>query len=200
MYGFIKFNYPRLYSLSCQVLMPTQDREPVKIRLHNTLTRELSYFVEAQFSSPSLWETDDQRLVLQPGESRKLAWEVGKENVDLGFFIFARVFTSATTAHGMLESTCGTLVLNLPFKGGPTIYYAMILAVVISMAIGLWLWFHYRDRSQPPSSIYSSWMIFISAVVIIGIASSFFNFWFVAIVMILLALLSIAVFLIPHKA
>ncbi|NJD58889.1 MAG: hypothetical protein FIA98_05765, partial [Anaerolineae bacterium] len=122
LYGFIKFNYPRLYSLSCPVLMTPLDQLPVTIRLHNSLDRNLKWFVEAQFSAPGLMDTYDQTLELQPGETRKLSWQVCKQNIDLGNFIFARVFTSATTASGMQEATCGTFVLKLPFSGGPVIY------------------------------------------------------------------------------
>jgi hypothetical protein len=199
MYGFIKYGYPRLYSLSCPVLMTVEDSEPVSIRLHNSLDRNLSYFVEAQLSAPYLIVTDDQRLDLQPGESQKLIWQVDKENIDLGSFIFARVFTSAAAANGFHESTCGTFVLNLPLAGGPAIYYSFFILSLLGIALGLWLWFSNRDYSIPGTSTRSGWMIFLAGVVVVGLVTSLVNFWFVAIVTVFLALLSVGVYLIPHK-
>jgi hypothetical protein len=199
MYGFIKYGYPRLYSLACPVLMTTQDQEPVTIRLSNSLDRNLNYFIEAQLSSPIIIITDDQNLQLSPGESRKIAWQVGKENIDLGSFIFARVFTSAAAANGFHESTCGTFVLNLPFQGGPTLYYALFALAVIGLFAGLWLWFRYRDLADSGDRVRSGWMVFMAVAVLISLVSSYLNFWFVAIVMVLLILLATFVYLVPRK-
>jgi hypothetical protein len=199
MYGFTKYGYPRLYSLSCPVLMTTQDNELVTIRLHNSLDRALGYFVKAQLSGPDLIVTEDENLELQPGESRQISWEINKDNIDLGNFIFARVYTLAATANGFRESTCGTFVVNLPVTGGPTIYFILLSVSIVGITIGLLLWLRYRDFSLPGTNARSGWMIFFAAVVVVGLLTSLFNFWFTAIILVFLALLSFGVYLIPHK-
>jgi hypothetical protein len=199
MYGFIKFGYPRLLSLSCPVLMTAQDREQVTIRIRNTLDRDLSYFVQAQLSAPYLMVTDEEHLDLQPGESRKLAWEVGRENIDLGFFIFARVYTSASTANGFHEATCGTTVLNLPFKGGPTLYFALFILSIVGIGVGMWLWMSNRDFTIPGTSTRSGWMTFIAVAIMVGLVTSLLNFWFGALIVVFLVIFAASVYLIPHK-
>jgi hypothetical protein len=199
MYGFIKYGYPRLTSLSCPVLMTLQDREPVTVRLRNPLDKNLSYYVNAQFSSGVMISTIDQRVELQPGETKTLSWEVGKENIDLGNFIFARVFTSAASSLGMRESTCGTFVVKLPVRGGPVIFYAISFLAVLGAAVGLLLWFRHSEMSQPDVISQSLWMRFIAMVVAVGIMAGILNLWFFAILTVLLALLTTSVFLIPRK-
>jgi hypothetical protein len=199
LYGFIKYNYPRLYSLSCPVLMTPLDQQPVTIRLHNSLDRNLKWFVEAQFSTPALMDTSDQTLELQPGETRKLVWQVDKHNIDLGNFIFARVFTSAATASGMQEATCGIFVLNLPFSGGPVIYYATLALTVVAAGLGFLLWKRNTELSDPGASSLLWWMSFMCLVIAIGLICALLGFWFVALVMVLLTLLTTGVYLIPRK-
>jgi len=199
LYGFIKYGYPRLYSLSCPVLMTTRDRGSVTIRLKNTLERNLSYYVQTQLSTPSLMDTHEQRLDLSPGESRKISWDVTEVNIDLGNFILAHAFTSAATARGMRESTCGTLVLNLPFQGAAMVYYFLFFLTVIGIAVGLWVWIRYRDLSNPADRVRYGWMFFIAAVVLAGMITSYFNFWFAAILMIFLTLLTSTAYLISQK-
>jgi hypothetical protein len=199
MYGFIKYDYPRLTSLACPVLMTTQDSLPVTIRLHNSLDRNLKWFVEAQFSAPYMIETNDQTLELQPGESRKLSWEVDNQNVDLGFFIFARVFSSAATTAGMREATCGTLVLNLPFGGGPVIFYGLLVISVILAGVGFLLWKRNALMSDDGVTSRFWWMRFMSIVLVVGLVTALINSWFAALVMVMLAILCTAVYMIPRK-
>jgi hypothetical protein len=198
MYGFIKYSYPRLTSLSCPLLMTLPDRELVTIRLRNPLDKNLSYYVKAQFSSGVIISTTAQRVELQPGETKSLSWEVGKENIDLGNLILANVFTSAASSMGMMESTCGTLVLKLPVRGGPAIFYATLFLAVLGVAVGLLLWFRNSEMSNSTAISQWWWMLIISFVVAVGIVVGILNLWFFAILTVLLVLLTTSVFLISH--
>jgi hypothetical protein len=200
MYGFIKYGYPRLTSLSCPVLMTLPDRLPITIRILNPLDKPLSVYINAQFSSPVIIRNVEDRVELQPGETKTFSWEVGKENVDLHNFILARVFTSAATTSGMRESTCGTLVLKLPFKGGPMIFYASLVLVALAGGFGLWLWPRHSDWSDPAIVSQGWWMRFDAFVITVGVVAAIMNWWFLGILTLLLALLlSLGVFLIPRK-
>ncbi len=199
LYGFIKFNYPRLTSLTCPVLMTTLDRELVTVKLHNPLDRVLTWHVQAQFSPNIVLTETSERVDLQPGESRLLSWEVGQENVDLGYFIFARVFASSSSTLPMRESTCGTLVLDLQFNGGPTIFYAVLILSAFGLALGLILWFRFADPSDSGIMSHTWWMRFIALVIVIGVIAAIFNSWFFALLMAFLALLLMGVILMPRK-
>ena len=199
MYGFIKYGYPRLTTLSCPVLMTSLDRLPVTISLHNSLDRPLSLYINAQRSSFVQIVNSEETVVLQPGETQSIAWELGTENIDLHTFIFARVFTSAATAAGMREATCGTLVLNLPFKGGPVIFYICLVLFIITGVIGLWLWPRHNDISDPARDSQIWWIRFVALVIAVGVIAGIFNWWFLGIVTLLLTLLTLGVYLLQTK-
>ena len=199
MYGFIKYNYPRLTSLTCPVLMTSQDQEPVSVKLRNPLDRSLSWYVDAQFSPNIIISDTSERFDLQPGESRVLSWDVDQKNVDLGYFIFARAFASSSSSMPMREATCGTLVLDLPIKGGPAIFFTVLILSAIGAAVGLLLWSRNYDVTDPGAVSQTWWMRFITLVVAIGIITAIFNIWFVALLMVFLVLLTTGVFLIPRK-
>ena len=197
MYGFIKYGYPRLTSLSCPVLMTSLDRLPAKISLHNSLDRPLSMYINAQLSSFVQIINAEETIVLQPGETRSFSWDLGRENIDLQTFVFARVFTSAATSAGMREATCGTLVLNLPFKGGPVIFYICLALFVITGVIGLWLLPRHSDKSDPARDSRIWWIRFVALVLAIGVIAGIFSWWFLGIVTLLLTLLTSGCFSTP---
>ena len=199
MYGFILFNYPRLSSLSCPMLMTTADREPVTVKIRNPLDRTLSWYVDAQFSPNIIISDTSERFDLQPGESKVLSWDVDQANVDLGNFIFARALATSSSTLPKREATCGTFVLNLPFKGGPIIFYAILILSVLGVTLGLILWSRQKDPSDPGAVSTTWWMRFITLVVTIGVIAGIFNVWFLALLMVFLTLLTTGVFLIPRK-
>jgi hypothetical protein len=200
MYGFIKYGYPRLSTLSCPVLMTTVDRLPITMRFHNSLDKPLGIYVNAQLSTFVMIVNSEERVYLQPGETRSFSWEVGKENIDLHNFIFARVFTSAATASGMREATCGTLVLNLPFNGGPVIFYASLVLAALAGGVGLWLWPRNSDMSDSAVVSQGWWMRFVAFVIAVGVVAVILNWWFLGILTLVLTMLSLSVFLIPRKS
>jgi hypothetical protein len=199
-YGFVKYDYPSIPSLSCPVLMTSLDHQPVTIRLHNPLNQNLNWYVNAQFSTNFIIDTKEERVVLQPGETRTISWEVGRENVDLNNFIFANVFISPAAALKMRASTCGTLVLNLPFKGGPTIFFTILVLTVLVGGFGLWLWQHHIDMSNPTTVSLTWWMRFVASVITVGVVAGILNWWYLGILTLLLTLLSFGVFLFHRDA
>ena len=198
-YGFIKYDYPGIPSLSCPMLMTYHDRQPVTIRLNNPLDRDLTYYVKAEFSTNLIIATEEERVVVKPGETRTLSWEVGSENIDLNNFIFANVFFSPAAAMKMRASTCGTLVLNLPFSGGPVIFNIILQLAVLTSGFGLWFWPRYSDKGNPAVVYLTWWMRFAAIVIGVGVVAAIFNWWFLAILTLVLIMLSLSVFLLPQK-
>ncbi len=199
MYGFDRSGYPRLASLACPKLMTIQDTGQVSIKLHNTLDRNLSYFVEADFSSPVLILTNEQQVQLSPQEKRLIVWDVDKGNISPGNLILTHVFTSAATAQGMHESTCGTFVLNLPFQGGPILFYANLIFALLAGGVGLWLWFRYSQRIEQGVISQANWMRFIAITVFVGLVLAMLDVWFFALLVVLLIILASSVFLISAR-
>ena len=198
-YGFVKYTNEPLKSLRCPVLMTTKDRLPVTIRLNNPNDKVITRVVQAQFSTRLTVDTVQEKVELQPGETKTLSWEVGEENVDLKRFIFARVFTYPATSLPMTDSSCGTMVLRLPFKGGLVIFYGAVLLAAIGMGAGFWLWLRHSDLSEPAVVTQSWQMRFIAVVIAVGVLVSYIGIWILAVLALTLALVSFSVFLMPRK-
>jgi len=199
LYGFVKYTTNSLSSLSCPVLMTTLDREPVTIRLHNSLDKPIIWPVRAEFSAPLEIITVDEKVELQPGETKTISWVVGKENIDLSMFIFARVFAFPASSKAMAESTCGTFILPLPIKGGPFIFYLSLFLTALGIGVGLWLWQRHSDMSDSAVFAQLSRMRFITLVIAVGIIASILSWWPLAILTLALTLVTLSVFLIPRK-
>jgi hypothetical protein len=200
MYGFTIYHYPRLSSLNCPVLMTSQDLEPVTVKLSNRLDRPLSWYVSGQFSSNNGIISMNERMDLQPGESKVLSWEVGRENVVLGNFVFAYTYASSISTPPRLEATCGILVLNLPFKGGPIIFYTSLLLSVLGILFGWIFWSCNADRSDSKIISQSLWMRFMTVEVAIGVITGIVGIWFLALLTVFLAFLSSLVYVTQGKA
>jgi hypothetical protein len=175
--------------------MTAQERLPVTIRLKNPLDQNLSWYVNTQFSTPLIMTTSKETLELQPGVTRTLTWEVDKTNIDLGTFIFAHVFASGGRL-GMREATCGTYVLPLAIVGGPTIYYGGLALSVLFAVAGLWLWLHHADMSQPTVVSRSWWLRFLFLLIALAVVTSIVSFWFFAVVLLILTMLTLIVALV----
>ena len=199
MYGFVRYDYPSNPTLSCPLLMTWLDRESVTIKLKNPLERTLTYYVKAEFSTNQIIKKVEQRIEVPPREIKTITWEVDKENIDLKYFIFANVFTSPSAALKMTATNCGTLVLKIPIAGGTKLFLATLVLVGLFLGVGLWLWLRHSEKSAPGMRAQAGWMLFVSVVVVIGVISGIFNWWFLGIVTVLLTILTVSVFLIPGK-
>ncbi len=200
MYGFTIFHYPRLTSFHCPVLMTSQDRQNVTARLSNRLDRPISWYVNSQFSSESAIISTDERIDLQPGERKEVVWEVGNENVVLGYYIFAYTLASSVSTPPRLESTCGTLVLKLPFKGGPIIFYDSLILAIMGAAIGWILWSRHADMGDAKIVSQTLWMRFMTVLVTVCVILSLFISWFLALLLVFVAFLASIVYLTQNKA
>jgi hypothetical protein len=200
MYGFSRYPDEKHTPLSCPALMTTQDRGQVIARLHNPLKKTITLYVKAQMSSSLLIDTLNETVELQPGETQILHWDVGEENIDMNYFIFAFVQILPTSTLTMKGATCGTLVLDLPFRGGPILYYATVILAAVGIGLGAWLWFRNIDWGDP-KMVYDSWfMRFIILDIVIGVAGSMLGWWGAGLVSLVVLLLTWSVYIYPRRS
>ncbi len=200
MYGFSRYPDEAHTPLSCPALMTTQDSGQVTARLHNPLEKTITLYVKAQMSSSLLIDTLKETVELQPGETRILSWEVGEENIDMNYFIFAFVQILPTSSLPLKGATCGTLVLDLPFRDGPVLFYAVLVLAAVGIGIGAWLWFRNIDWSDP-RMVHNSWfMRFILLDIVVGVIGSILGWWAVGLVSLVILLLTWSVYIYPRRS
>jgi hypothetical protein len=198
-YGFERFTEDPLKGLSCPVLMTTQDRAQVTLRLHNPNEKAINRKVEVQISSRLTWISDEQWVEVQPDETKTVAWEIGEEHIDLKRFIFASVRAYPSPSLPLVESTCGVLVLDLPFAGGVVLFYVALGLTALGIAFGLWLWTRHADLSEPAVVSQSRFMRFLAGVIIVGVVGSLLGWWIIGLLSLVVMLLTWTVFLYPRR-
>lgn len=195
-YGFTRYTNETLPSLSCPVLMTELDRELVTLRLNNPLDKAINRTVRVQLSGKYNIISIDEKVKLQPGETKTLSWEIGKENTDVNYLIFVHAFAFPASSLEMKEATCGTYMMNLPIKGGPIIYYTTLGLAFFCLGVGSWLWWRNSDMSSIPLVSLSRRMRFITWVINIGMIASIFGWWIIGLMALVITSLTFVVFVV----
>jgi hypothetical protein len=199
LYGFEDFTNAQLTTLSCPVLMTSNDQKQITIKLHNPNDKAIVRKVEAELSSKLAILNYAGIVEFQPGETKTVAWEIGKENIDLNHFIFASVRAYPSKNLLLVEATCGIMVLDLPFGGGPVLFYVILILAALSLSFGLWLWTRHSDLSEPGAVSQSGFMRFLTGVIIVGVVGSILGWWIIGLLSLVIMLLTWSVYLFPRR-
>jgi len=130
-YGFNRRASTRLPGLRCPILLDKDETGLVSVKVSNTTERKLSPSVKAEFSSKLLPISTLDSIQIEAGESKTMEWTIGPENVDLDKFIFSKVLVFASYPIPDREATCGTLVIDLPMRGGTMLVLLTVLGVMV---------------------------------------------------------------------
>lgn len=188
-YGFDRTGGARLSSLSCPILMTRTETTNLSIRLSNSTEKKVSPSIKVDLSSPITPFSSIEEAILEPGESKRLSWQIGPENIDLGRFVFARVWTYAAYPLKDQEATCGVFVLSLPGRG---IFYAWGLVLLSLLGMGLGL-LGMRQQKDPARNADFERASFLSLVTTLGLFVSYMGWWLAGVLVIVLAFLVIVI-------
>ena len=135
-YGFDRLANAGLGGFQCPILMTRQETQSISLNISNPTDRRISPSVRTQISTPALPEQVTETIVLEPGQSQRLEWAVGPENIDLGRFIFAKTLLYSSHPLPSEEATCGIFILDLPGSGR---HWIAESAVLIGYSV-FWAW------------------------------------------------------------
>ena len=192
-YGFSRLAESGLDGFSCPVVMNRDETRMVSLTVSNTMERALSPTVRVEISTPMLVDEYQETIELAPGESKKLEWSIGPENIDLERFIFAKALVFGTYPVPSRETTCGIFILDLPVSG------RVILPVLVVLSLLGMGWGLYELNKAATSSVWLEKnvrpMIFLAGVVTLGIFVSFWSGWVPSALLLAVALLMIFILL-----
>ncbi len=143
-YGFERLANAGLKGLSCPVLMTRAETGTISFDISNPTERRISPSIKTALSTSVLPDEFNETIEIAPGETRRLEWAVGPENVDLERFIFAKVLLYSSFPLPSREATCGIFVLNLP-GSGRVILPALVLLSLAGMGWGLYSLSRFRS-------------------------------------------------------
>ncbi len=134
-------------------------------------------------------------MLLDPGESETVRWEVSKSDLAIDRFIFVKLFSFASYPQRDIEQTCGILVLDLHGFTGRQVLITTISISLVGMLSGCALWslVHkpLRDRALDASRA----MVTLTVTVSLGIATVLLASWPLGIMFSALSLLLTGVIL-----
>lgn len=192
-YGFERLASAGLDGLSCPILMTRNETRTISLDISNTTDRQISPSIKTQLSTPALPEEFNETIQIASGESRRLEWAIGPENIDLDRFIFAKVLLFSAFPLPSREATCGIFVVNLPGSG------RVILPVVILLSLAGIGWglvrLTRRRLSMPWLEKHMNSLIFLAALVVLGFLVSFLGGWVPSLGVLILAVLIIIILL-----
>jgi hypothetical protein len=187
MYGFSRLANSGLGGFNCPVWMTREETSRITLRISNTTGSLLRPGIKTEISTPLVQEEFTEHIQLAPGESKRLEWTVGPENIDLRHFIFAKAVLYSVHPLPSQETTCGIYIVDLPGSG------MVILSILVSLSLlgmgwglhGMKKW----GRSNRWVSKNDRSMIFLAFLIVLGFAASLLSGWLPAVIVLVLVLL-----------
>jgi hypothetical protein len=190
-YGFDRRASTPLQNLRCPILLNRNETGRVSVNISNTTDRKLSPAVRAEFSSRLTAVSTLDSVELAPGESKRLEWRIGPENIDLKRFIFSKVLIFASYPLPDREATCGTFVVDLPMPGG------VLLSLMVALGLaGMGAGWFMLNRSRLHSIQLEKALrplTFLTVVILLTLAASLAGWWVQAVLLLAVTLITIIV-------
>lgn len=183
----------RLTSLSCPVLMTTDEEASIRASFTNGSEREENLRVRARVTQgfASLIREEEVNLVIPPGGEDEVTWRITADDAAWDRIVMARVSTVRSVPYRQLVgSSCGVLVLPVSGVTGGQIVGAMLVFSLLLTILGGWLWQNGRARPFTEKER-KTWRLMILFAVITGtaLAASLLQLWLLGMVLILILLL-----------
>lgn len=193
-YGFSRLANAGLRGFNCPPLMTREETSSISLRVSNTADNPISPAVRVEISTPLLVQEYNENLRLAPGESQKLEFPVGPENIDLRRFIFAKALVFSAFPRPNQEATCGIYIINLPGSG------MVVLAVMIALSLLGMGWGLYGMRKSAASDEWAQKhvvrpMTFLAVIVVLGFVTSSTGGWMPSILLLAVAVLMVFILL-----
>jgi hypothetical protein len=189
-YGFDRTGGDRLSSMRCPILMSANETSSFSVKVTNREDKKISPTIKTDVSTPGLPVSSFDPIELAPGESKRMEFQVGPDNIDLGRFVFARAWVYAAYPMDDLENTCGIFVVDLPVSGA-VLTWGLLLMSLLGMGIGLY------GRRQAPVHVRGdmSRLTFLAVIVFIGMLLSFLGWWVQGLLVLVVSVLALVIIL-----
>ena len=138
-YGFPRFTPDRLSGFRCPLLLTPHETGIIQVDITNPTERNVDPIIRFDVSTRAITDTQQTQFNLKSGETKHLEYPITAENIDMGFFVFAKIFRYPAYPLAAAESTCGTLVIDLPVLNGVQIYTFWLGLSLAAISLGLWL-------------------------------------------------------------
>ncbi len=182
-----------LGSLRCPIMITSTETGTLTATFENPAERTIKPIIHTHISEGfvTLKRTIDDVLSLEPGEKERLEWAVTADDAAYGYLILARVFVKYPYPLPSRTSTCGVLVIDLPGWTGGQVTALVVVGSFLCMVAGVGLWVAGNRPLSERVQDASRAMTALAVVVLLGIISSFIEWWLLSGLFVVIALLLI---------
>lgn len=174
-YGFPRRSSATLRGLNCPILLTRDEPGEISLSVGNPTDKPLHPSVRTEISADFDPRVFNESVDLAPGESKRLGWSIGPENIDLGRFILASVQVYASYPIPNREKTCGIFIIDLP-GSGRMIVTALVAFTLIGLGWGLYSMNKSDFRQGRRRGVWNA-IILLTVLIVGGLVLSFTGAW-----------------------
>jgi len=168
--------YGQFNGLHCPILMTRSETGIVTAIFNNSSNQKSEPYYEMEIGGLLPRKFEDQ-LSVPPYGTKSVQWTVDANDIDLGFFIFAKIDILPDTLYSSREATCGIVVLNIPGLTGDQIFALTFAASLLGILIGLGLWENINKPLMGISSNQRRAMQAMAISVLLAMFTGFMGWW-----------------------
>jgi len=194
-YGFQRYGSDRFDGLTCPVLMSRHETGTVRVQVENSTKKSISPVIRIDTSTRGIPDRKQIQITIPPGQSQWMEQKVTADNIDLGFFVFAKAYRYPSYPLPAAEAVCGTMVFDLPFLNGMQLYMLWLVFSLVAIPLGLWL-FSSKEYGKINSSVKALALIALAGLLLSARAG-----WLLGLACLVLTILLFSVILleVAHK-
>lgn len=186
-YGFQLLPGDNFDGLTCPALMTTHETGTILVQVNNPSNKPIEPIIRIDLSSRGMPDTKQVQLKIEPGETRQLEQPITSDNIDLGFFIFAKAYRYPTYPLPNANATCGILILDVPFLNGKLLFNIWLAFSLVLIPVGLWMWSASFQPEDAGSMINAAKVL--AVIVLGGLLISLKSVWVMGLLFLALTLL-----------
>ena len=180
-----------LKTLNCPVIITPKESGVVSARFGNPSDRAVLRTVRAHISYgfATLIREASTQFVLEPGESRKLEWEVGSDDAAWERLVLVRINVLRNHPLPSVTGSCGILVMNLPVLTGGQFVALILTLSLLGIAAGAALWASERSSWTARMQALTIPLAVLTALVLAAMLTGALGWWALGLLLILFTLI-----------
>lgn len=175
----------------CPLVITTSETGIVSATFPNPAERSVEFNIRARISSGyvTLMREVTTRLPVEPGEARRLEWEITANDRAFGRFVLVRVHSLRIAPHPYRNSACGVVVADVPFLTGGQIVAGVLVLSVLGMGTGARLWMLSGQPVEQRTFSTPQVMGILAALVGAALVCAYINQWIPGMILLILSVL-----------
>jgi hypothetical protein len=185
-YFFRGTTYEHFNGLRCPLLMMRSETGVVDAVFDNPTDSDDDFYYKVEISNSYSLRQIEDHISVPAHQKRRIDLTVNKDDIDLQFFIFAKIVISPNSTRPTREADCGIMVLGNSELTGSQLFTVALVLSLLGTILGFILW--QRSNVNVNSDIHRV-MQLLGIIVLIAMIAGLVGWWLAGILFIVLALL-----------